>query len=352
MYNKKTLNKTRSILLGLVFFILLLASVFFAVSFGAVDISVLDIYRIIKFKAFGLGDPQLLPAKNIVDIIWLIRLPRVILAGLVGSGLALAGLVMQAIVRNPLADPYILGVSSGASLGATLAILLGIGRSLGNNFIGLSAFIGGFIVSLLVIASANIKGRANSTKLLLSGMAFSTLASAFTSLIIYFAKDREGIMNVSFWLMGSLSAASWQLIKLLGPVILLTNIFFLSQARTLNLMLLGDDIAITLGKDLHKYRIAYLLIVSFNIGLIVYASGIIGFVGLIIPHLVRIFAGTDHGRISPIISLLGGIFLIWIDLISRILIKGTEIPVGILVSIIGGPVFIYLMIDKSYGFGG
>ncbi|MDU2489899.1 MAG: iron chelate uptake ABC transporter family permease subunit [Clostridium celatum] len=157
---------------------------------------------------------------------------------------------------------------------------------------------------------------------------------------------------MTFWLMGSLAGAKWNEIVIILPVIILGTIFFVTQYRTLNLMLLGDEVSITLGTDLHKFRIIYLVITSLMIGLLVYVSGMIGFVGLIIPHIVRIIFGTDHKKIIPITALLGSIILIWADVISRSLIKGTEIPIGIVISIIGAPLFVWLMIKKNYGFGG
>lgn len=333
-------------------FILLVLSVLIAVTMGSVKISVGEIYRIILYKIFSSGSASTLPDDSIVDIVWFIRLPRIILAIGVGTGLSVSGIVMQAIVKNPLADPFILGISSGASLGATLAIMLGVGISLGPNYVGMSAFIGAFIISMLVISMANINGRSNSTKLLLSGMALSTLSSSFSSFIIYFSKNKEGIKNITYWLMGSLAGAKWENISLVLPLVVVSTLFFITQYRTLNLMLLGDDVAITLGKDLHRSRIFYLLVSSLMVGLIVYSSGIIGFVGLIIPHIVRILFGTDHKKIIIITALSGSIFLIWADVLSRIIIPGSELPIGILISIIGAPVFIYLMISKSYGFGG
>jgi iron complex transport system permease protein len=332
--------------------ILLVTSVLLAVTMGSVEISVGDIYKVILYKVFSLGSVDILPSDSIVDIVWFIRLPRIILAIGVGIGLSVSGIVMQAIVKNPLADPFILGISSGASLGATLAIMLGVGISLGPNYVGISAFIGAFIVSILVISMSNLNGRSTSTKLLLSGMALSTLSSSFSSFIIYFSKDKEGIKNITYWLMGSLAGAKWENIKLVLPVVIISTIFFITQYRTLNLMLLGDDVALTLGKDLHMYRIFYLLISSLMVGLIVYSSGIIGFVGLIIPHIIRMLFGTDHKKIILITALTGSVFLIWVDVLSRIIIPGSELPIGILISVIGAPVFIYLMISKSYGFGG
>ncbi|MFO7886709.1 MAG: iron ABC transporter permease [Eubacteriales bacterium] len=344
-------EKTSYIIFSITLLVILVFSFLHSITFGTVDISVKEIYSIIAHNVIGIEGIDNL-SRAIIDIVWIIRLPRLVLAIVVGAGLATCGVVMQAIVKNPLADPYILGISSGASLGATLAIMLGIGRKLGSNYVGISAFAMAFIVSMMVITLANIKGKANSTKLLLAGMAISTLCSSFSSFIIYTSSNREGMRDVAFWLMGSFSGAKWENLIVVVPFVLLATIFFTTQHRTLNLMLLGDDVSITLGKNLHSYRQFYLLITSIVIGFLVYNSGIIGFVGLIIPHISRLLFGTDHKKIILISALMGSILLIWADVISRLIIKGSEIPVGIVIALIGAPAFVYLMINRNYGFGG
>lgn len=336
---------------SVILLIILFLSIGFAVTMGSVDISIKEVYEVILYKLFNIGDSSM-GAGAVADVVWLIRMPRIVLAIAVGAGLSVVGIVMQAIVKNPLADPYILGVSSGASLGATLAVVLGIGSVFGSNSLGIMGFIGAFGVSILVLMISNIGGRSNSIKLLLAGMALSSVCSSFSSFLVYISDDSQKLKTITFWLMGSLAGAKWNEIVIILPVIILGTIFFITQYRTLNLMLLGDEVSITLGTDLHKFRIIYLVITSLMIGLLVYVSGMIGFVGLIIPHIVRIIFGTDHKKIIPITALLGSIILIWADVISRSLIKGTEIPIGIVISIIGAPLFVWLMIKKNYGFGG
>jgi iron complex transport system permease protein len=335
---------------SLILLIVLILSIGLAVTIGSVNISMKEVYSIILYKLFNIGELSTSAAK--IDVVWLIRMPRIILAIGVGMGLSVVGIVMQAIVKNPLADPYILGISSGASLGATLAIMLGIGTSLGSSYIGIMGFIGAFATSMLVLILSNIGGRTNSVKLVLSGMALSSVCSAFSSFIVYISNDAQGIKNISFWLMGSLAGANWDQISFILPIIFIGVLFFMAQYRTLNLMLLGDDVSVTLGTGLHKFRIIYLIMTSLMIGIIVYSSGMIGFIGLIIPHIVRMIFGTDHKKIIPIAAILGAIFLIWADVLSRIIVKGAEIPIGILTSMIGAPGFVWLMIKKSYGFGG
>lgn len=346
-------NKGVPIYIGtsIILLIILFLSIGLSVTIGSVDISVKEVYQVILYKLFKIGNSSV-STGPIADVVWLIRMPRIVLAIEVGAGLSVVGIVMQAIVKNPLADPYILGVSSGASLGATLSVVLGIGSIFGSNSIGFMGFIGAFSISILVLAISNIGGRSNSIKLLLAGMALSSVCSSFSSFLVYISDDSQKLKTITFWLMGSLAGAKWNEIIIIFPIIILGTIFFITQYRTLNLMLLGDEVSITLGTDLHKYRILYLLITSLMIGVLVYISGMIGFIGLIIPHIVRIIFGTNHKKIIPIAALLGSIILIWADVISRILIKGTEIPIGIVISIIGAPLFVWLMIKKNYGFGG
>ncbi|MGO1370054.1 MAG: FecCD family ABC transporter permease [Senegalia sp. (in: firmicutes)] len=349
--NKKSTKTPTYIGVSVILIFLLIFSFLYSITFGSIEISVKEIYKIILYKAFNIGSIQDI-SRAIVDIVWIVRLPRIILASIMGIGLSVSGVIMQAVVKNPLADPYILGISSGASLGATLAIMLGVGTIFGSNYVGVSAFLMAFIVSIMVVSLANVKGKATSTKLLLAGMAISTLCSSLSSFIIYTSSNREGMRTVSFWLMGSFSGASWDNLKILIPVVISATLFFLTQYRNLNLMLLGDEVSITLGSNLHLYRQIYLLITSIIIGFLVYNSGIIGFVGLIVPHIARLTFGTEHKRILLTSSLIGSILLIWSDVISRLIIPGSEIPVGIVISLIGAPSFVYLIISKNYGFGG
>lgn len=337
---------------SLVLLVVLIFSLLLAVTFGSVRIPLRDVYGVILYKLAGVGDASVYGSGKIRDVVWIIRLPRLLLSMSVGIGLAICGVIMQAVVKNPLAEPYTLGISSGASLGATVAILMGIGTMFGSNYVGVMAFLGAFCISLAVVGIANLGGRATSVKLLLAGMALSSICSAFSSFIVYFAHDRDGIKDVSYWLMGSFAGASWENLRVLFPIVILAFLFFWSQYRNLNLMLLGDEVSITLGTDLHRLRQLYLLVSAAVVGFVVYSSGTIGFVGLIIPHLVRMLFGTDHKKLLPICALVGGIFLIWADVLCRVIIPGMELPVGILTSMIGAPCFIYLMVRRRYGFGG
>lgn len=332
-------------------------SILAAVTFGTVRIPVGEVYQVIRYELGSIllhapAPEAWAPGTPVHDVVWLIRLPRLVLAAAVGVGLSISGVVMQAIVKNPLADPYILGISSGASLGATVAVMLGVGISLGSNYVGVMAFIGAFCVSMAVIALANVGGRANSVKLLLAGSALSAVCGAFSNFIIYVAHDDHSTSKIVNWTMGSLAAATWENNAAILAVAAGGTLFFLTQHRTLNLMLLGDENAITLGTDLHRWRAAYLIVSALMVGFAVYNAGVIGFVGLVVPHGARILFGTDHKKLIPISALAGAVFLVWADVLCRTILPGNEMPIGILTSILGAPVFIYLMARKKYGFGG
>ena len=348
-------NRSKEISVALVMLllaVLLVLAFLWALSIGTVKLSFVQIYEgIVNQFTSGMAI-ETAGQGPVHDIIWLLRLPRLVLAALVGMGLSVCGVIMQAVVKNPLADPYILGISSGASLGATTAILLGIGVALGENFVGIAAFIGAFAMSLGVLFISNLGGRSNSIKLLLGGMALSAVCGAFSSFIVYFANNKEGMQSIAYWMMGSFAGAKWENLMIIASIVILAVLFLWTQSRMLNLMLLGDESALTLGTDLHIYRQIYLLVSSLIVGFVVYSAGMIGFVGLVVPHVIRMLVGTDHKKLIPVAALTGAIFLVVADGLCRIIIPRTELPIGILISIIGAPCFVYLMIKKTYGFGG
>lgn len=205
---------------SVILLVILFLSIGFAVTIGSVDISIKEVYQVILYKLLNIGDSYI-GTGAVADVVWLIRMPRIVLAIAVGVGLSVVGIVMQAIVKNPLADPYILGVSSGASLGATLAVVLGIGSSFGSNSLGIMGFIGAFGVSILVLIISNIGGRSNSIKLLLAGMALSSVCSSFSSFLVYISDDSQKLKTITFWLMGSLAGAKWNEIVIIMPIIIL-----------------------------------------------------------------------------------------------------------------------------------
>lgn len=258
-------SEKRYILAIILLLILLPLFLMAAVTFGTVDLSLRDVYGAVFSR-------QTASETAVWDVVWLIRLPRLVLAMAVGMGLSVCGIVMQAIVKNPLADPYILGVSSGASLGATAALMIGAGAFFGQNFMGVMGFIGALAASLAVLSLANLGGRSNSVKLLLAGTAVSAVCSAFSNFIIFISDKKEAVSVVVHWTMGSLAGADWQSNAVIAGVILAGSLFFWSQYRTLNLMLLGDASAITLGTDLHRRRLVYLIVSALMVGFAVYKA--------------------------------------------------------------------------------
>ncbi|MGZ4883175.1 MAG: FecCD family ABC transporter permease [Halobacteriota archaeon] len=274
-------------------------------------------------------------------IIFQIRIPRTFMALLVGCGLAVAGVAMQALFKNPLADPYVLGASSGAGFGAALIISLGVVSAI---FVPLAAFAGAIIASFTVYALSMIGPRSSVSLLLLSGIALSTFFSALISYLMFVAGSN--LQELVFWLMGGFSASTWQYVEITFPVILVGAVILYAYARDLNLMLSGEESAQHLGVAVENLKRVLLVTVSFLVGVAVAFCGIIGFVGLIVPHVVRTFTGPDHKALIPASALFGGILLIWADIIARSAIPGTEVPVGIITALLGAPFFMYLVRSK------
>lgn len=313
---------------------------------GAVQIPVKDTFYVLlnKFGISTAGDSGI--AKSTIQIIWNLRMPRVILGFAVGCGLAVCGTVMQAVIQNPMADPYILGISAGATLGATTSIFLGAGV-----ISGVWAFGGAGLACVMVLMLSTGKGKSSSVKMILSGMVVNALLTAFSNFILAVAGDADGVMSIKFWTMGSLTRAKWDNVWPVTILVLLVSFFFITQARPLNALLLGEETASTLGIDLVKCRVLYLLFISLLTGVMVSVCGTVGFIGLIIPHIARAWVGTNHRRLLPVVILLGGIFMVWMDALARTLVPRTELPVGIFTALLGAPFFVYIMIRRKYGFG-
>ena len=326
--------------------ILTLVSAIITLCMGAVRIPVQDTLSILLRHLFG-TDTGTSVSVAFEQIVWQIRMPRIILCFLAGSGLALCGCVMQAVVQNPMADPYILGVSAGATLGATGSLFLGLGV-----ISGFWAFVGAGGACFLVLALSSADGKTTSVKLILSGMIVNALLTAFSNFIIAVAGDSDGMMSIKFWTMGSLTRTGWKNIGLVTLIVLAAAVFFRTQAQTLDGLMLGEEAASTIGINTFRCRLVYLLVLSVLTGALVSVCGTIGFVGLIIPHVSRAIAGTAHRKLLPIAALSGGLFMLWVDAIARSLIPNTELPVGIFTALVGAPFFVYVMVRKKYGFGG
>lgn len=273
-----------------------------------------------------------------------VRLPRVLMGAAVGAGLAVCGMALQAMVRNLLADPYLLGINSGASSGAAATILFGLGTGLGQHALAGSAFIGALAASLLVFVVARSAGRITSVRLLLAGVAAGYALSALTSFLIFSSGSAEGARSVMFWLLGSLALAQWGTpLAALGLVVVVTVIVLTLWARRLDALAIGDETALALGVRPTRFRTQLLVLVSLCIGFIVAASGSIGFVGLVIPHLARRLVGAAHAWSVPAAALLGAVFLLGADLLSRMLLQPRELPIGIVTAMLGAPFLLYLV---------
>ena len=250
---------------------------------------------------------------------------------------------MQALVRNNLADPFILGVSSGAAAFATLGMLFGVFSFLGTYSLSISAFIGSAITIIFVYMISRVRGRINITQLLLSGVAISMIMDGVTSIIKLGAPNALGLHNAEFWMSGSLAGAKWAYLKLPLIVLVLCMVFLLMNNRGLNLLLLGDESAGALGVNVRRLQKELVLVASLMAGVTIAVSGTIGFVGLMVPHFTRLLVGGDHKKVLPISALLGGILVVWVDVAARMLIAPEELPVGILTAVIGGPIFIWML---------
>ncbi|AXK37542.1 iron ABC transporter permease [Streptomyces armeniacus] len=286
------------------------------------------------------------------QIVWQIRTPRVLLAALVGAGLSAVGVAIQAMVRNALADPFVLGVSSGASVGAVGVTVTGSLAALGVYAVSAGAFLGALGASLLVYAAASSRGALSPLRLVLTGVALSLGFQAVMSLIIYFAPDSEATSMVLYWTMGSFGAATWGSLPVVAGAVLLGLAVLYRYGRALDVLALGDETAASLGVSPDGHRRSLLVLVSLVTGVMVAVSGAIAFVGLIMPHLVRMVVGATHARVLAVAPLTGAVFMVWVDLAARTLAAPRELPLGVITALVGVPVFITLMRRKSYLFGG
>ena len=326
----------------ILFLILLLISVLFSLSVGAADITAGEVIGIFASKIpiinrFVGGHY----AEEHFTILYYIRLPRIVLAMLVGAALSSGGAAFQSLLRNPMADPYIIGVSSGAALGATLGIILKLNNLIGFMGTSLTAFLGAIITTFLVYGFSRLGHRVSVTTLLLAGIAFSSLASSLISLLMLF--NHREIAEIVFWIMGSFSMTTWKDVYLALPGIFLGVFMIYFYSRELNIMALGEENAQSMGVDIERTKKILIFAVSLAASSSVAVSGIIGFVGLMVPHMVRMVVGPDYRFLIPISVLSGSLFLVLTDTLARTLLKPMEIPVGIITACLGGPFFLYIL---------
>ncbi|MCQ2436853.1 MAG: iron ABC transporter permease [Clostridia bacterium] len=340
---------------------LLLAGLAFSivatVSIGSSELPLANAYGILVDKLFNGGKriAEGLYPNSQYQVIWNIRLPRVIFGMLCGAGLSVCGAAMQSLVLNPIADPYVLGISSGASAGAAFALLVPLPLIGGSNQTMLFAMFGALLASAVVyfMARAGGGGQIRPVTLLLSGTAVNAVMSAITSLLVFLAKSPESITAVYNWQMGSIAAAQWTTLTFpLIAVIIGTVIFTLNGTR-FNQLMMGDEDAMSMGLNVPLFRTTMFIVSSVVVASLVSVTGIIGFVGLVIPHIVRLITGTsDNKRVIPFSAILGAIYLIWADAAARGLFGRAELPLGIITAFVGAPFFLYLMARKKYGGNG
>ncbi len=328
----------------------LLLSLTLAITLGPVRIAPGQAWQITAYELgqrLGLDWPSGNWSSAQYQIVWRVRLPRVLLAALTGAGLALVGVAMQAMVRNPLADPYLLGVSSGASVGAVSVLAFGALAFAGELALPLGAFSGALLACTAVYFLAHANGRLQASRLILGGVAIAYCLGGVTSLIVLTADQRELANSVLTWTLGSLAGTRWQELGLPAALLAAGVALLLAQARSLNALLAGEETAATLGVDTTRTRRWLFVLVSMVTGVLVALTGPIGFVGLIVPHVARMLVGSEHRRVLPVAALTGAIFLIWVDVFSRISFAPAEVPVGVITSLLGGPFFVWMLCRKS-----
>jgi iron complex transport system permease protein len=321
---------------------LLLAAVLAGVAIGETAISPTVVLQVLANKLWGAGyvlDP--------IDegVVWNYRLTRALVAAACGAGLATCGVILQSLLRNPLADPYLLGISAGASTGAVLVALIGVGG--GSISLSAGAFVGAMAAFALVILLARASGSSSGTgQIILAGIAGSQLFNALTAFLITKSASSEQARGIMFWLLGNLSGVRWPSVWLAVPVALVGLAVCLWHRRALDAFTFGSDSAASLGIPVRRVQFVLVGCAALVTAVMVSIVGSIGFVGLVIPHAVRLLLGTGHSRLLPASALGGALFLIAADVLSRTLIKGQVIPVGVVTALVGAPVFALILIGR------
>ncbi|WP_372408821.1 FecCD family ABC transporter permease [Streptomyces luteireticuli] len=330
--------------------IALLVSLFCCVGLGSSGIGWGDVLRYLRAGLTGgaIGADEV----SAYTIVWELRFPRALLAAVVGAGLSAVGVATQALVRNALADPFVLGISSGAAVGANTVLLFGALGSLGVWALSSAAFLSALASMALVYAAARTGHGLTPLRLVLTGTAMYYGFSAITALMVFSADRGDAARSAMMWLLGSLGGASWQSVPLAAAAVLLGLGYLFWSARGLNVLAMGDETSSALGVDPERRRRVLFVVVAAVTGAVVAVSGAIGFVGLMVPHATRMLVGADHRRVLAVAPLLGAVLLVWVDVVSRLLLAPIELPVGVITSVIGVPCFVLLMRRRGYVFGG
>ena len=332
------MSRFRLLLLGLS--VLLALSCAVSLGFGAAQVPLERVLAILGQHLFGIV-PEAAVSLGQDSIVWQLRAPRVLLGALVGAGLALVGTALQAVTRNPLADPHLLGVSSGAAFGAVVVVLY-LGEFAGLLSLPLAAFAGALTSMLLVLAIASRSGRLESDRLLLAGVAVSFVMMAASNLLLYLGNPHAA-SSVLFWMLGGLGLARWELLWLPALCLALALAVLLGLGRALNALMAGEQSAVSLGLEPRRVRLLVFVVASLLTGVLVSLSGAIGFVGLMLPHVARFLVGAEHRRVLPVAALLGALFLVWVDVAARTWLAPQDLPIGIVTAAIGGAFFVALL---------
>ncbi|MCM2294570.1 iron ABC transporter permease [Allorhizobium sp. BGMRC 0089] len=320
--------------------VMLAVTILVAVSVGTVHIPIDLVWRIIA-SHLGIGGIEKSWSVGRDTIIWEVRLPRALLGALVGASLAMVGAALQSVTRNTLADPHLLGISSGAALGAIVA-LLHTGMFLGLITVPLFAFAGALISMVLVVAVAQFTRSTDASRLVLTGLAVSFVLSSLGSLAIFLG-DPRATQTVVFWMLGGLGLAQWQQLPYPLAVFVLCSVYLIGNGGKFNAMTLGDETATTLGIPAGRFRMVVFVICALLTGAAVAFAGIVSFVGLMVPHIVRYGVGGDYRRVLPLSAVVGAIFLVLADLVARVVISPQDMPLGVITGLAGGVFFIGLM---------
>ncbi len=343
LYNK---NKTKKRLFIVILIPLVILLVGLSIDFGSADIRFLDVYKTVFNKIFPFANSDI-TANHVEVIIWKIRLPRIIMGVLTGITLGSTGAVMQVVLKNPLADPYMLGISSAAGFGASLAIVFGVGFFAGEYLIIGNAFIFSIISAGLILLISSMKNSTPGT-MVLTGLALMFFFQAMTTIIQYFGNS-EAVKSAVFWTVGDLGKADWSKIKIATPLVFVGEILLIYKSGDLNVMNTGDASAKSLGINVQGTRIFTMFVSSIMVAGIVSFTGTIGFIGLVAPHIVRMIVGNDNRILVPASGLVGAVLLVLADTVARTIISPVILPVGSVTAFLGVPLFVYLILKGKAG---
>ncbi len=335
MRNNSIIEKKNLLFIYLIIFLILSLGISaVSLSKGVIDISVSEVFSILFTSNFS---------KTINEsVVFDIRLPRILLSFFVGLALSISGAVMQGIFRNPLADPSILGVSAGSALGAVIPIAFAI-HTFHLLVIPLFSFIGGLFSSIIVYLIFIFTGRKSNSILLLPGIAIGSFLNALITLSVYLSDNPFQMRSIFYWLIGGFESTRWEHLYVSIPIILISMLFLLYKSKEINLIMIGDEYASSLGINVNRTLLLCLLFTSLATSAAVSVSGILAFVGLVIPHIVRLIIGNDNRLVLPLSAIMGGFFVVLMDFITRIIFSSSDLRVGVLMSLIGGPFFIFLI---------